>query len=75
VPEHHNEWIHQFQDFGHFGLDGFAGCAAELILLLDATAAFDCDRVVVIVLFVFVFGVRSLIRDGKVFEVGLEVNS
>lgn len=72
MPEHHHKWIHQFQDFAHFRLDGLAGRAAELILLLGAATALDSDRIVVIVFLVFIFGVRGLVRDGKVFEVGLE---
>jgi hypothetical protein len=72
MAQHHHEWIHQFEDLGHFWLDGLAGCAAELILFLDAATTLDGDRVVLVVFLIFVFGVRRLIGDGKVFKVGLE---
>lgn len=75
LSQHRHEWIHQFQDFGHVWFDRLAGCAAELILFLDAATAFDCDRVVLVVFLVFVFGVGGCVRDGQVFEVGLEENS
>lgn len=72
MSQHHHEWIHQFEDLGHFRLDGLTGCAAELVLFLDAATALDGDRVVLIVFLVLVFGVGSLVRDGEVFKVGLE---
>lgn len=44
-------------------------------MFLDAATALNGDRVVLIVFLVFVFGVGGLVRDGKVFEVGLAGNS
>lgn len=75
MAQHHHECIHQFEDLGHFWLDGLAGCAAELILFLGAATALDGYRVVLVIFLVFVFGVGSLVRDGKVLKVGLDENS
>lgn len=75
MPQHHHEWIHQFQHFGDFRFDGLAGRATELILSLHAATALDSDRVVIVVFRVFVFRVRGLVRNGKVFEVGLDENN
>ena len=75
MPQHHHEWIHQFQHFGNFRLNRLAGRATKLILSLDAAAALNSNRVVVVVFLVFVFRVRGLVRNGKVFEVGLGENN
>lgn len=75
MSQHHHEWIHQFQHFSDFRLDRLAGRATELILSLHTATTLDGDRVVIVVLLVFVFRVRGLVGNGKVFEVGLDENN
>jgi len=51
MPQHHDKRLVKLQDLGHLGLDGFARCATQLVLLLGASATLSGDRVIL-----FVFG-------------------